>query len=87
MMEIPILALGILIILGVTLKMTASGKKTIKSDGPICGCGHHFSYHSPTKKDCRAFVYPNWLARLIGDSEVCQCQQYVGPEPLPEYYG
>jgi hypothetical protein len=35
---------------------------------PICGCGHHLSFHSPHTSAC-----------AVDD---CRCQQYVGPEPL-----
>ncbi len=35
---------------------------------PVCGCGHHLSFHSPQTSTC-AF-------------DECRCQQYVGPEPL-----
>jgi hypothetical protein len=35
---------------------------------PICGCGHHLSFHNPRTGACA--------------EEDCRCQQYVGPEPL-----
>lgn len=53
---------------------------------PICGCGHHYSFHHKTHLDCRATVYSSLMSRLLNDDETCQCQQYVGPTPLPEYY-
>lgn len=53
---------------------------------PICGCGHHYSFHSKKNQDCRANVTVGWMDRFFGDTETCQCQQYIGPTPLPEYY-
>lgn len=35
---------------------------------PICGCGHHLSFHNPRTGGCA--------------EQECRCQQYVGPEPL-----
>ena len=35
---------------------------------PVCGCGHHLSFHNPRTSACAA--------------DDCRCQQYVGPEPL-----
>lgn len=40
---------------------------------PVCGCGHHRSFHKDGGR-CTTQPYP------------CGCGQYVGPEPLPEYY-
>jgi hypothetical protein len=35
---------------------------------PVCGCSHHLSFHNPNTSTC-----------AVDD---CQCQQYIGPEPL-----
>jgi hypothetical protein len=35
---------------------------------PVCGCGHHLSFHNPKTQTCA--------------SDGCRCQQYIGPEPL-----
>ncbi len=35
---------------------------------PVCGCSHHLSFHNPRTSTC-----------AVDD---CQCQQYIGPEPL-----
>jgi len=55
------------------------GPKPLKPVKPLCGCGHHRSYHTDGGK-CHDRVY---LGSRYDD---CNCQKYTGPEPLPEYY-
>lgn len=54
-----------------------------KAGQPICGCKHHVSYHKLRDDgklgDCRHTT--------TGGLNICTCMHYVGPEPLPEYYG
>lgn len=42
---------------------------TARPDRLICGCGHHYCYHSPRGK-CQK-------RNRLGTP--CQCQQYIGP--------
>lgn len=43
---------------------------------PICGCGHHRSYHEE-KGGCR---------KSVGfDGLTCRCQKYIGPIPYDEF--
>lgn len=56
---------------------------------PICGCGHHFSFHEPSKGICKQHTrhvigYDGGGDPVyeIGD---CSCQQYVGPMPEVDY--
>lgn len=46
---------------------------------PVCGCGHHRSFHRDGGP-CSDKGY--------GGNGVygCDCKQYVGPEPLPEFF-
>ena len=48
-----------------------------KRSGPICGCGHHLSYHD----DYQGCHHPVGIIR-----DPCPCRKYSGPDPLPEYY-
>lgn len=64
---------------------------------PICGCGHAFSFHSPTEehKPCKYMNRGKYqtfdkrtMNRVFGgwyEGEKCSCVQYVGPLPLPEF--
>jgi hypothetical protein len=45
---------------------------------PICGCGHHRSFHDEGKGRC--------LYKTAFFMFSCSCRVYTGPEPLPEYY-
>lgn len=48
---------------------------------PICGCGHHYSFHTDgfgcNKRS------PNYNDKKQG--YVCGCQQYSGPTPIDTY--
>ena len=48
---------------------------------PVCGCGHHRSYHG-NGGACQQKVNRG----LIEGWGSCGCKQYVGPEPLPEFF-
>lgn len=48
---------------------------------PICGCGHHLAFHDRAEGGCHQRV------PLPDDSTgPCRCSQYIGPEPLPQFY-
>ncbi|MFI0938401.1 hypothetical protein [Streptomyces sp. NPDC021020] len=58
---------------------------------PICGCTHHLAMHGRDDGKCHAEVEtPSlWDADrqpLQFESQQCNCQQYVGPEPLGTVY-
>lgn len=50
----------------------------------VCQCGHGRAYHSPAEAGAGACA-----AEVVVEgapSRGCRCQQYVGPEPLPEFH-
>jgi hypothetical protein len=55
--------------------------------GPICGCGHHVSFHAEESKggcqhiEIRTSGYHEEVTQVP-----CGCVKYVGPEPVPSYY-
>lgn len=57
---------------------------------PICGCGHHFSFHTPTTGVCkgtdRRVKYSAGGSNLGPHDFPCGCQTYAGPTPMPEYF-
>ena len=70
---------GALILLaGIVIGRVLPGRRRKKAatGGPVCGCGHHHSYHDPETGRCNATRF--------GDP--CKCLSYTGPEPLPEFY-
>lgn len=56
---------------------------------PICGCGHHFSFHEPGQQICKQRTREVAGFDRHGDEvfEVrdCACQQYSGPMPQIDY--
>jgi hypothetical protein len=58
---------------------------------PICGCTHHLAMHGKDDGKCHEVVEaPSlWDADrkpLQYEPQQCNCQQYVGPEPLGTVY-
>lgn len=59
---------------------------------PVCGCRHHYAYHSPKTGSCAAVSKtPVRWDRDFGSPTrwehlPCTCQRYVGPEPLETLY-
>ncbi|CAG7653163.1 conserved hypothetical protein [Actinacidiphila bryophytorum] len=54
---------------------------------PVCGCTHHLAMHGKDDGKCHAVVEaPSlWDADrkpVQYEPQQCNCQQYVGPEPL-----
>jgi len=50
----------------------------------LCQCGHGRAYHSPAEAGAGACA-----AEILSEDvppRDCRCQQYVGPEPLPEFH-
>ena len=58
--------------------------RVLQDPDPICGCGHHYSFHSD-EDGCHYTVTFSRDARF-GIKHVfttCPCVNYTGPEPLP----
>jgi hypothetical protein len=61
-----------------------------KAPEPVCGCTHHLAKHDKQGK-CheRVEVPVAWDENkkpLRFESAQCNCQQYVGPQPLSQVY-
>lgn len=56
---------------------------------PICGCGHHFSFHDPHQQVCkqrtREFIGFDDEGHRLFEIDDCDCQQYSGPLPEIDY--
>ena len=67
-------------------------RKTPEPVRPVCGCGHHHSYHDLASSECHATVrgkaikFNAWAEPMAWDQIQCSCKQYSGPVPLPEYF-
>lgn len=58
---------------------------------PICGCRHHYSYHNPKTGECaemsrQAVAWDDFGSAEEWELVKCNCQRYVGPEPLETLY-
>lgn len=59
---------------------------------PICGCGHHHSFHDPDTGNCHSLIkgnpikYDAYREPTAWDKVQCPCRKYSGPEPLPSFY-
>ena len=51
----------------------------------ICGCTHHLAFHDRKTGRCNNYQ-PGVHEAKTGACIQCKCQQYTGPQPLPEYY-
>lgn len=49
------------------------------------GCGHHRSLHKNGTGGCAWKDAPRHISFVGMHTPTCACQQYHGPEPLPEY--
>lgn len=72
------------VLVGRFLPSRRRGPKPPKPVQPICGCGHHRSYH-PDGSKC-TFDVERWSTARGMYRDSCPCGQYVGPEPLPEFF-
>ncbi|MFJ4919935.1 hypothetical protein [Streptomyces sp. NPDC088725] len=64
--------------------------KPPKSPEPVCGCSHHLAKHD-RKGKCHEDVEAatEWDENkkpLRYERRQCNCQQYVGPQPLSQIY-
>jgi hypothetical protein len=51
----------------------------------ICGCKHHHAFHNKETGKCAGLVRHFEIDGLMFVYDECGCQQYSGPEPVPEY--
>lgn len=67
------------------------GPKPRKDPKPICGCGHHHSFHDPATGQCHGMMrgepikYDSFKDPTAWAQVPCTCRTYSGPVPLPEY--
>lgn len=66
-------------------------KETPVDPAPVCGCGHHYSFHNPESKLCmhtaRTAVHWNASGTPVKWGHLqCGCQRYIGPQPLDTLY-
>jgi len=61
-------------------------RKEPKAVEPVCGCGHHHSYHDPETGQCGHAKMVYYGVGQYGNPDECTCRQYSGPVPMPEYY-
>ncbi len=78
MVEGAVIAL-VSVLLGRFLPSRRRTPKPLPPPKPVCGCGHHRSFH-PDGGKCNDKGYAG--NGVYG----CGCKEYVGPQPLPEYY-
>lgn len=62
------------------------GPRPPKSVQPVCGCGHHHSFHDPDTGTCHDMMKVPSSASRDSYHKPCTCRTYSGPTPLPEYY-
>jgi len=80
----------ILMALVARLAMMLAEAKTelrkLQDKQPVCGCRHHLAYHDKKTGQCNNFQPGVQQYGKPGTKIQCKCRQYVGPEPLPEYF-
>ena len=59
--------------------------RELQSKQPVCGCKHHLSYHDKKTGQCNNYQ-PDVHVTGTGALVQCKCRQYVGPEPLVQYF-
>ena len=82
------------VLLGRFLPNRRKGPKPAKPVKPVCGCGHHHSYHDPKTAEChgmmdgKAIEFDDYASRspVAWEQVPCTCRQYSGPQPVPEFY-
>ena len=85
---------GVAVIIGVLLgRFLPNRRKGPKPPPePVCGCGHHHSYHDPATGECHGQTKGDPIKFDIGGYATaykqvqCSCKQYSGAVPLPEFY-
>lgn len=65
-------------------RRTARQETPYKEPEPICGCGHHYSYHREGGA-CAHDGRGRYNKQTQRYENRCTCQKYTGPEPLPTY--
>jgi Arc/MetJ-type ribon-helix-helix transcriptional regulator len=76
------------------LKAEAADRRALEAANrppePVCGCTHHLAKHDKRGKCHEAVQMPSaWDAKrkpTAYEAGTCNCQQYVGPQPLGRVY-
>jgi hypothetical protein len=74
------------VLLGRFLPNRRKGLEAQKHVAPVCGCGHHHSYHDPKTGECHSLMKVPSSASRDSYHTPCTCRQYSGPVPMPEFY-
>lgn len=56
---------------------------------PVCACEHPLALHDPDTKHCHGKVERSSYSTRKGTQswyEDCTCRQYVGPQPVEEFF-
>ncbi|SDR68517.1 hypothetical protein SAMN04489717_0049 [Actinopolymorpha singaporensis] len=74
-----------------TTRRTLAQQAADQPPQPICGCTHHLAKHDRSTGKCHEEVQAPvaWDADrkpVQFEARQCNCQQYVGPEPLGTVY-
>ena len=52
---------------------------------PVCGCGHHVSFHADGTGRCAWKGEPFYRSGVGTVKPTCQCLGYVGPQVYPSF--
>lgn len=87
---------AVILLIGMRIGWSLPGRRKIEEKPevkPVCGCGHHHAYHTKKTGVCAGVnQIPVAWGAIFGsrpirwDQQKCRCQQYSGPQALPEYY-
>ena len=61
-------------------------RKGPKVPEPVCGCGHHHSFHDRQTGRCGHVKRVYLGGGHYGHPDACTCKQYSGPQPIPEFF-
>lgn len=81
---------GILVLLGIALgRLHRTPKFTVQPEA-ICGCDHGLNMHDEHGRchetDLIAVHWDDYGRADQYDEHVCDCQKYVGPRPIEEFF-
>ena len=76
-------------LVGIVIGRIQRPKRTSNSK-PMCGCGHALALHDVDSRKCHGTITrPHYWAsgsRNGREHVDCNCRQYDGPQPLPEFF-
>jgi hypothetical protein len=58
------------------LELEAARRHAAPKNATVCGCEHDLAFHNRDTGVCHHKAH----------GEQCSCQQYTGPQPLPEFF-